>query len=245
PLPPPPASSPDASAVATGVTTPSKPYIPKDDPSTPAVVISDAALAGSSQAATEKARTAQTIPGQMRSAPTAAPAPIAVASSPVSSSLDDTFRPARRSGSKLPLLLGGAALVAVAAIAVMKLGGGDAKPASDASPSSTAAMPAAEHTSQPPTPTEPPPAATPVAPAAAEVAPAASEQPEVKAPEPEPAAPIKRGKPAKKAAPTPAPRKVAARPETKSVSTPAPATEPAPAATPKPAKGVIVRETPF
>src|SRR6185369_525979 len=71
--PPPPASSPDASSVARGLTTPSKPYIPKDDPSTPAVVISEAALADAQRRA-DRARIAQTIPAQTRSAPLAAPA---------------------------------------------------------------------------------------------------------------------------------------------------------------------------
>ena len=232
-------SSPDAGSVAQGLTTPSKPYIPKDDPSTPAVVISEAAFAGTGHGVTDRARIAQTIPTQIRSAPAAASAPQAIPSSPVSSALDDTYPPARRRSGKLPLFLGGAAVLAVVAIAAIMLRGADSKPATTSAPSST------ERAIAPVPPQAEPPA--PAAATPAEVASAGGEQPAAKSAEPVPEPPpvvAKRGKPLpppkKAAAPAPAPRKAAAKPEPKPA---APASEPAPA--PKPAKGVIVRETPF
>jgi hypothetical protein len=228
------------------MTTPAKPYVPKDDPSTPAVVISEAALAGTTSAAADRARITQTLPAQHRSSPAAAPMPVpaAIASSP-SSALDDTYPPARRRGGKLPLLLGAITLAAVGVLAAVKLTGAGADKNPAASPAA-----AEQHPAPPPPPVEP------AVPTPTEPAPVAATAP---APEPpaakeEPEAPLavaaKRGKSIRKPS-APAPRKPAARVEAKTEPKPAsaPATEPAPAPapapTPKPKGGVIVRETPF
>jgi hypothetical protein len=231
--------------VARGLTTPSKPYLPKDDPSTPAVVISDTALTApvapqpvASQ--TDRARVAQTIPAQTRSAPLASPAPLSVPPA-AAAHVDDTY-PAmrRRSGSKLPLVIGGLAVLGVGAIAVAKLNG-SSKPET---PASTTATPN-EAPAAAPTPS--------AAPVPDTDARAAAPEPPAPLPEREPeAAPPAEPEPTEKAATKPtkavtkrtapfAPARRPARTDTKSEPKSAPATEPA---TPKP-KGVIVRETPF
>jgi hypothetical protein len=241
---PPPESS--SSPTATAVTTPSKPYIPKDHPSTPAVVISEA-LAESTPPKEDRARIAQTIPGQTRSNPAAVvaavPFPVA-ASSPV---LDDTYPPLRRRGSKLPLVFAGGLLLAAGGFAFTKLtassmpDGNESASASPApvvapiatvAPTNASPTPAAEA----PAPTQP---SEPVASADTKADVAASQP----APPPPPAS--KKTK-AKKVTAAPAPRRPASRPEPKAEAKPsAPAAEPAATPAPKPAKGVIVRETPF
>ena len=233
--------------MARGLTTPSKPYIPKDDPSTPAVVISDAALTApvapqpvASQ--TDRARVAQTIPAQTRSAPLASPAPLSIPPA-AAAHVDDTY-PAmrRRGGSKLPLVIGGLAVLGVGAIAVAKLNG-SSKPETPAS--ATAA------TNEAPAAAAPTPSAAPVP--DADTRAAAPEPPAPLPPEREPEAarpaepePTEKAetKPTKAVTKRAAPFAPARRPtrtETKPEPKSAPATEPA---TPKP-KGVIVRETPF
>ena len=234
-------SSPDASSVARGLTTPSKPYIPKDDPSTPAVVISEAALSEAKRKA-DRARIAQTIPAQTRSAasaspnPMLAPMPMAAPAAPVSAAgaaLD--VYPAQRSRAPWILLLGGLTVTAVAAGAFVMLGS-DAK--------SSASLPAV-------------PAASPPAPLAASDAPGAT--PEVASPAPDRAAPddsARVAEPVAAASPPPLvverkrkplPRKAtptaAAAPTARKSTTTRPATEPG--GSTKAARGVIVRETPF
>jgi hypothetical protein len=232
------------------VTTPSKPYIPKDHPSTPAVVINGEALV-EPFVKEDRSRTAQTMPGQTRSAPVSAPPPAQLVPSPliaptphaapVSSTLDDTYPPLRRRGSKLPLLVGGAALLGAVGVVGLKLTSEtststDHVVADQPTPASapveakaTAAPPAAEAPAPPP-PSEPVATAQP------------SPEPVVAAEQPAP----RRTKGTKKAsAPAPAPKRPAARPEPKAESKPTPAPEPAATPAPKPAKGVIVRETPF
>jgi len=233
------ASSPDASSVARGLTTPSKPYIPKDDPSTPAVVISEALVAPAPRP--DRARIAQTIPAQTRSAPAASVAPPAAlpSSSPVAT-LDDTYPLVRGAKSKLPLIVGAAIAVGIALIAVIKLSSGDEPATSAATTSSAAAAPKAAE----PVPTE-----------AVAAAPTSAPTPEpVAAPAEPPSTPAQLGRvepePTRKTKPVlntkrPAPGAAAPRKPTKAESRPAPATEPAPAPAAKPAKGVIVRETPF
>jgi hypothetical protein len=232
-IPPPPPSSPESS-VARGLTTPSKRYIPKDDPSTPAVVISDAALHPPAQASPNRARIAQTLPGQTRSSPLAAPPPAPPSSA--SNAVEDTYPPLRAGRSKLPLVLGGAALLCVAALGVAKLGGGrtsrvDSSSASP-SPSPLSSSPAAREPVAAPPP-------TPETPAAAEPAPTPAAPPEPTQAT-VPAVPSTKAPKAlkKSAASLTAPRK-ATKPETKSDSKPS-AAEPGASK-----KGVIVRETPF
>jgi hypothetical protein len=218
-VPPPPPSSPDSS-VARGLTTPAKPYVPKDDPSTPAVVISDA------PAAPDRTRIAQTIPGQTRSSPLSSPVSIPP---PVAAraEVEDTYPPLR-GRSKLPFLFGGLAVLGVAAFAIAKLNGEQAPPR-ELSP--TKAEPSAS----------PPPAAPTVSTTTAESepAPSASAAP---APSVEPkkvvAAPLPEPKPNKAVQKKPAtslpPTRKATKAETKSASEPGSSK-----------KGVIVRETPF
>src|SRR5215207_5706271 len=135
PIPAAPAISTEAtsSPTATAVTTPSKPYVPKDHPLTPAVVISgdvisaEAPTGGVRPRDEDRARIAQTIPGQARSNPLAAPAPVAAviaAAKPAPSTLDDTYPPIKQRGSKLPAVIAGLALLAAAAIAIAKLSAG-------------------------------------------------------------------------------------------------------------------------
>lgn len=239
---PPPESS--SSPTATAVTTPSKPYIPKDHPLTPAVVISGEALAESAPPREDRARIAQTIPGQTRSNPSsgvAAPFPLAASSSV----LDDTYPPLKRRGSKLPLLFAGALLLAAGGFAFIKLTGSRSSERSEDAPAARQPDPAPPAETPSPVPAaEAPPPVLPSEP----VASAGPKNEAVPAPEPaadpEPPPPTKRTKTRKvTAAPV---RRPAARPEPKTeVKTTAPAPEPAAAPTAKPAKGVIVRETPF
>jgi hypothetical protein len=243
PLPPPPSSSPDASGVAQGLTTPAKPYVPKDDPSTPAVVINESALAESQrhqaeQERADRSRVTQPIPTH-RSAPSASAAPVPLVAAVASSSIvDDTYPAARRRGSKLPLILGGLALAAGGALAFAKFAG--SRPSSEANPAAAAPPPAE------PSPTPPAEAAPPPEPAAAATTPAQPQAATPPPPEPVAAAP-KRGKVRRPAA-APSPRRPASvTAEAKAAAAPAsePTSPPTPQPTPKPAKGVIVRETPF
>jgi hypothetical protein len=210
---------------------------------TPAVVISGEALAESAPAREDRARIAQTIPGQTRSNPAsgvAAPFPVAASSSV----LDDTYPPLKRRGSKLPLVLAGALLLASGGFAFTKLTG-SRSPERDDAPVARQPDPAAPAATASPVPAAEAPAA-PVLPSEPVVS-AGSKNEAVSAPEPAAAPeppPSKRTKTRKgTAAPV---RRPAARPEPKTeVKTTAPAPEPAAAPTAKPAKGVIVRETPF
>jgi hypothetical protein len=252
--PPPSSAEVTSSPTATAVTTPSKPYVPKDHPATPAVVISGDVIGAEAPTAStrpqeDRARIAQTIPGQTRSNPMAAPASlpahaIAASAKPALSTLDDTYPPIKQRGSKLPWVIGGLALVAAAGIAVTKLGVGPSAETAEAT-RSPVASPEAPVTASPSTEAAPPAAATPAEPPlpSAPSEPATtndSKRPAaVAAPTPEP--PAKKTKATRKVSAAPATRRTVARPEPKPAS--APATEPAP--TPKPAKGVIVRETPF
>jgi hypothetical protein len=251
---PPSSSELSSSPTATAVTTPSKPYIPKDHPLTPAVVISGEALAEVEgvRPKDDRARIAQTIPGQTRSAPMAALTPLPAAAAigsakPAPSTLDDTYPPIKQRGSKLPAVIGGLALLAAGGIAIAKLSSSPTaeKVEGAASPgvsreSPTAAFPATEPT--PPPAAAPAEASAPRPPSPAVATSDAKVQAAEAAPTPEP--PAKKTKaPAKKASAAPVPRRPAARPEPKAPS--APATEPAAPTTPKPTKGVIVRETPF
>jgi hypothetical protein len=231
--------------VAQGLTTPAKPYVPKDDPSTPAVVINDSALVESQrhqaeQERADRSRVTQTIPTH-RSAPSASAAPVPLVAAVASSSIvDDTYPAARRRGSKLPLILGGLALAAGGALAFAKFGG--SRPASELNPAA-APPPAVEPSPPPPAEATPPsePAAT-----AATATPAEPEAATPPPPEPVAAAP-KRGKVRRPAA-APSPRRPASiKAEPKAAAAPAsePTSTPTPQPTPKPAKGVIVRETPF
>lgn len=228
----PPPSSPDSS-VARGLTTPSKPYIPKDDPSTPAVVISEDVRKPASQPSPDRARIAQTIPGQTRSNPVAAPLPLAPPAAAIAE-VDDTYPPMRRPRSKLPFLLAGAAVLGVAAFAVAKLGGNTA-PKSLAT--TTSAPPVVAATTAP--------AVTAAEPAPQPPVAAVPEPVPVRSPEPvaaEPAAPppkATKNNAKKTTASLAAPRKTS-KTDTKVDSKPS-AAEPG---TSKP-KGVIVRETPF
>lgn len=260
PVPPPPSSSPDPGSVAQGLTTPAKPYVPKDDPSTPAVVLSDAALADSEQAKLDRARTVATIPSQVRSSPHAITAPLGstspVASSPVvrsspvasspmassaldASSLDDTYPPLRRRGSKAPAVVGALVLALVGGAAYLKL-----RPSSAEQPPRPAA-PLAPADSEPVAPTPVVPVA-PEEPSGPEPA-GASSIGSIDAPASSPPAPVteppagvaRKGKPRK---PLP-PRRAPSKSDPKAASGPASAPEPAPAG--KAGKGVIVRETPF
>ncbi len=253
-------SSPESSSVAQGLTTPSKPYIPKDHPSTPAVVISEGLV--DDRAKAERARIAQTLPAQTRVVPLEATVQQRLRSDgsapATSTALDDTYSPARGRKSKLPLALGGLALAGLAAFVVLQVtgsgGSGDARSAASADQQSpvtastppplaaqtqaTAALtePANPNAATSPPPTEaaplPPPEDAPPPPAATE-----------------PAAPKKAAARPRKAAPAPkrvttkAPAEAAASKAAKPAA--APATEPAPAPKPASGKGVIVRETPF
>lgn len=217
--------------MARGLTTPSKPYIPKDDPSTPAVVISEAALQPPPQPSPDRARIAQTIPGQTRSNPVAAPRPLAAPPS-AAAQLDDTYPPLGRRRSKLPLIVGAVALLGAAAFGVAKLSGGKTE-----SPSAAGANPTV---APPPLPPAPEPA--PESPAATVAAPPPEALPE------QPAAPVKTAE-----APPPKPSKVvlkksaslaAPRKTTKAEPKSEPRASAAEPAVAKP-KGVIVRETPF
>ena len=252
---PPSSAEATSSPTATAVTTPSKPYVPKDHPATPAVVISGDVInaeapAGTARPNEDRARVAQTIPGQTRSNPMAALAPLPAAAitapvKPALSTLDDTYPPIKQRGSKLPLVIGGLALLAAAGIAVAKLG---ARPSAES----------AETTSSPEASFEAPVAATPPGGATSPVAAAPAEPPLPSRPA-EPATsdskrpmaeaapttepPARKSKATRKVSAAPAPRRPVARPEPKAATTPAP--EPTPTPAPKPAKGVIVRETPF
>lgn len=258
---PPPVSSPDASAVARGLTTPSKPYIPKDDPSTPAVVVSDAALAaGAAQPRSHRTRTAQTIPAQR------APSIAQVSRSRADATLDDTTPPARLRPSRLPLLLGGGAAAAVV-IAALALTGGEkqganasrgqsavAEPTVAAEPAAAEPAAAEPAASRPPGTTQPEPPATV---SEAVVPPPTRPTAEVRSEPPVEAAPgAKKAKSAKSAkrpnatataarrAPPPKPApKVDSKPSAGTFPPAVPAAEPP--APPSPAKGVIVRDTPF
>jgi hypothetical protein len=195
------------------------------------VVISEAALADAKRKA-DRARIAQTIPAQTRSAPSAAPVPFTVpVSTPAAALLDDIQTPPRRR-SAWPIALGG--LVAVAAgVALVTLPGGggsadkralttaDSRPAA-ASPATFDAAPATTTASAPPQPAaiaEPTPSA---APPIARAAPA----------------PIKR-RPAKK------PSTAVAAPRKSTSSRSLSAGEPTSTVSPRTGKGLIVRETPF
>jgi hypothetical protein len=213
---------------------------------TPAVVISGDVISaeappGSTRPKEDRARVAQTIPGQTRSNPMAAAAPLPAAvvasAKPALSTLDDTYPPAKQRGSKLPLVIGGLALLAAAGIAVAKLGAGPSAQTAEATSSPAASLEAPVATTSPATEPTPPVA---VAPTEAPVA-SRDSKPEVAEAAPEP--PAKKSKVTKKVSAAPAPRRPVARPEPKPASTPA--SEPAPTPAPKPAKGVIVRETPF
>jgi hypothetical protein len=245
--PSPPASSPESSSVAQGLTTPSKPYVPKDDASTPAVVISEGLAADRARA--ERARIAQTLPAQTRSSPLGAAVQAGVQQQPVVGSspaaalaLDDTYPPLRSRKSKLPILLGGAALTGLAAFVVLQLSSvAESEPAAPSADKAAAAPAAARPTA----PTDVAPAASP--------SPEARELGESQPPAPPPVEAAPPSPPPKKAAgavarprkPAPAPKRTAPKPEPRPVAASQPASEPAPAPAPKPAKGVIVRETPF
>jgi DNA polymerase-3 subunit gamma/tau len=249
--PPPELSS---SPIATAVTTPSKPYVPKDHPSTPAVVISGEALAVDGFVKEDRSRTAQTMPGQTRGNPVSAPAAALVPGTlpapspqvaPASSTLDDTYPPARRRGSKVPLVIGGLALLGAVGVVGLKL---SASSSTEAEPAAATDQPALAAPIDPPkatataAPTEAPPPPAPSEPVAT-----ADTRPEPAAAAPEPVPAARKSKTKKAAAPAPAAKRpAAARPEPKSDARPTPASEPAAATpAPKPAKGVIVRETPF
>jgi len=232
PIAPPPSSSPDASSVARGLTTPSKPYVPKDDPSTPAVVISEAALADAKRKA-DRARIAQTIPAQTRSAPSAVPVPFPMpVSAPAAALLDDTeTRPRRRSA--WPIALGG--LVAIAAgVALVTLPGGSAdKRALTTADSRAAASPAATTVDAAPATTT---ASAPPEPAA------------IAEPTPSAAAPVARAAPAaikRRPAKKPSASPAVAQPRKSASSRSLSASEPTPTTSPRTGKGLIVRETPF
>ena len=188
----------------------------------------------------ERARTAQTLPGQTRSNPLAAPPPSVpvplggFAPPAVVSSADDEYPPLRRSGSKWPLVLGAVAVLGAGAFVVAKLG--SSAPAAAPPPgdvTSPAAAPLAPDIAEPARAPEPAPAPEP----------AASEAPPVPEPEaaPEPVAakPTSASKPVRKTTVAPQRRPTAtkaAAPKATSASEPA---------TQSKSKGVIVRETPF
>jgi hypothetical protein len=210
-------------------------------------VISDA-LAESTPPREDRARIAQTIPGQTRSNPaavaSAAPFPVAASSSV----LDDTYPPLRRRGSKLPLVFAGALLVAAGGFAFTKLTASSSPEADESASASPAPLEAPVGAAMP---TNAGPTAAAEAPAPAMPSePAASADTKTDVAASEPAAPppplsSKKSK-AKKVTAAPAPRRPVARPEPKAEAKPsAPAPEPAATPAPKPAKGVIVRETPF
>lgn len=224
---PAPISSPDPSSVARGLTTPSKPYIPKDDPSTPAVVISEAALADAKRKA-DRARIAQTLPAQTRTAPLLAPVPTPPRSSPVTARVEDVYLPKPRRA--WPLVLGGSLAVALGVGAVVLPGGASEKRASTGAPAAPAvAVPAAAPVAVVPAevtrPVEP---AEPVTSNVEAVARADAKAPAVE----------RRRKPLKK----PTTSAVSATPRK---STSKSANESTSSAAPRAAKGVIVRETPF
>ncbi len=245
-----PPSSPSSAIQA--FTTPSKPYVPKDDPSTPAVVIAESVLPPAERA---RALSAQTIPGQTGSTGRAYPAPFAP-TTPEASTTADTYPPARRS-SKLPLVLAAVGVTALVVVAAVALSGGSEEAASgrDAVSPSAVEPVAAEA----PAPTK---EASPSQPVAS--APAAA----VASPAPQPlveedatlkkargkhgpgalrrpaARPQPRAVPAAPAA-APSPDPVAAAPVAVPVPVPPPAPVPAAPAPAKPSKSVIVRETPF
>jgi hypothetical protein len=202
--------------------------VPKDHPSTPAVVISEAALADAKRKA-DRARIAQTIPAQTRSAPFASPAPL---SSPAAALLDDTqTRPRRR--STWPVVLGACvAIAAGVALVVLPSGSGEKPSSPSAGPPQAVAASTA--------PVEPAPASAPSA-APAEVAEVPAPAPSVREPmaQAEPPTVAVKRRPVKKpfTAPAAAPRKSSSRSPS--------AGEPTSTVAPRPAKGVIVRETPF
>jgi hypothetical protein len=208
-------------------------------------VISAEAPPSSARQREDRARIAQTIPGQSRSNPMAAPAPftapVIASAKPAPSTLDDTYPPLKARGSKLPLVIGGLALVAAGGIVVAKLS--SSAETAEATSSRAASLEA------PVAPTSPTTEPTPAVAAAPAEAPRPSQPAEPPAPKaevaeaaPAPEPPAKRTKVTRKVS-APAPRRPTARSEPKAPSSPA--AEPAPAPAPKPAKGVIVRETPF
>lgn len=246
-----PPSSPESSAVARGLTTPSKPYIPKDDPSTPAVVISEAALSEAQRRA-DRARIAQTIPAQTRSSAFGSPGPFVAPAAPAppsatAAAVIDTpppFRPRSR-GPRL-LLVAGLTLTAVAAGAFL-LGSGPSKslaPHDQAATEGPERSPAAATNDGAALPERQAEVAAAPSSPASDANGALTEDPNARAPEASAAVrPLattdRKRKPASKKVAT-ATGTSAAR---KTTSTRTPATEPGTST--KSSRGVIVRETPF
>ncbi|MEI9948646.1 MAG: hypothetical protein WDO74_06580 [Pseudomonadota bacterium] len=221
-------------------------YVPKDPPSTPAVVIAPEAQSSPEHKPPENKRAySQTVPSRIRSAPNASAAPLPrsapnVSAAPLPAAAAEDFNPyapKKAKGKVIGWGLGGALLVLVAVLGVRSLAGSDREPSAQSVPRSdvvpTATAVAAAPTPAPVEPTETAESMpTPAKPAAREPAPAA---------------------PASRRASEPAPAKAKAKTKAKAEPgaaatrpvTRAPSAEPNPTPSKAASKGVIVRDAPF
>jgi len=206
-------------------------YIPKDPPSTPAVVIApEAQSSPQHQPPPKKREFSQTIPSRVRSAPNASVAPL-----PPPAPHDDfnPYAPKKANRKIIGLGLGGALLVVAGTLGIRTLSIGSQALPAEATARRTDVVPAATAVAAAPT-LAPAETAEPIPKSAQSSAAAAAPAAVGRASEPPPAKAKAKAKANSAAA--------AARPVTRA---PAPAPEPSPSPVKPVSKGIIVRDAPF